>query len=121
MKKKRISYVVLASFMKTTYDSGASFVFLFIFLHLGRAIFYVSYFYNTRAYFTGVTILISLPTGTKIFNWLTTYLGTHLYRRKNIAYASVIPGLLHLERLVMRRPVAYGPDSILLGQSQIKG
>merc|ERR1712224_176522 len=30
---------------------------------------------DTRAYFTGVTILISLPTGTKIFNRLSTYLG----------------------------------------------
>merc|ERR1712060_27936 len=30
---------------------------------------------GTRAYFSGVTILISLPTGTKIFNWLSTYLG----------------------------------------------
>merc|ERR1712054_714650 len=30
---------------------------------------------DTRAYFTGVTILISLQTGTKIFNWLSTYLG----------------------------------------------
>jgi len=30
---------------------------------------------SSRAYFTGVTILISLPTGTKIFNWLSTYLG----------------------------------------------
>merc|ERR1712159_293106 len=30
---------------------------------------------DTRAYLTGVTILISLPTGTKIFNWLSTYLG----------------------------------------------
>ena len=30
---------------------------------------------DTRAYFTGVTILISLPTGTKIFNWLSSYFG----------------------------------------------
>ena len=30
---------------------------------------------NTRGYFTSLTILISLPTGTKIFNWLSTYLG----------------------------------------------
>merc|ERR1719386_391702 len=30
---------------------------------------------DTKAYFTGVTILISLPTGTKIFNWFSTYPG----------------------------------------------
>ena len=30
---------------------------------------------DTRGYFTGITILISLPTSTKILNWLSTYLG----------------------------------------------
>merc|ERR1711870_1077 len=38
---------------------------------------------DTRAYFSGITILISLPTGTKILNWLSTYLGN--------------PPLLHLK------------------------
>merc|ERR1712176_1417674 len=47
---------------------------------------------DTRAYFTGVTILISLPTGTKIFNWLTTYLGNPplLYLKIGSVFFSIL-------------------------------
>merc|ERR1711998_632497 len=45
---------------------------------------------DTRAYFTGVTILISLPTGTKIFNWLSTYLGNPLLFRTSSALFALL-------------------------------
>merc|ERR1712187_291427 len=40
--------------------SGASFVFLFLFLHLARAIFYGSYFYNPNTWFSGILLLFFL-------------------------------------------------------------
>merc|ERR1712146_137649 len=42
------------------HSSGASFVFLFLFLHLGRAIFYGSYFYNPNNWFSGILLLFFL-------------------------------------------------------------
>merc|ERR1712226_1761160 len=49
----------------------------------GHHMFTVGLETDTRAYFTGVTIFISLPTGTKIFNWFSSYFGN--------------PPLLHLK------------------------
>merc|ERR1711865_1136924 len=45
---------------------------------------------DTRAYFTGVTILMGLPTGTKIFNWLSTYLGNPLLFRTSSALFALL-------------------------------
>merc|ERR1719215_1659891 len=42
------------------HSSGASFVFLFLLLHLGRAIFYGSYFYNPNIWFSGILLLFFL-------------------------------------------------------------
>merc|ERR1712008_298124 len=42
------------------HSSGASFVLLFQFLHLGRAIFYGSYFYNPNTFFSGIVLLFFL-------------------------------------------------------------
>merc|ERR1711988_774573 len=67
---------------------------------------------DTRAYFTGVTILISLPTGTKIFNWLSSYLGN--------------PPLLHLRTssalfalLFLLMFTSGGSTGVILGNASV--
>merc|ERR1712228_657568 len=44
----------------------------------GHHIYTLSLEADTRAYFTAVTMMISLPTGTKVFNWFCTVLGNSL-------------------------------------------
>merc|ERR1712137_1252819 len=61
-------------------SSGASFVFLFLFLHLGRAIFYNSYFYNPNLVFWNCSSL--LLNGYSIYGlcvtfWTNEFLGSY--------------------------------------------
>ena len=46
--------------LRYLHSSGASFVFLFLFLHLGRAISYGSYFYNPNTWFSGIILFFFL-------------------------------------------------------------
>merc|ERR1711933_418049 len=62
------------------HSSGASFVFLFLFLHLGRAMSYGSYFYNPNTWFSNC----SLPflNGYSIYGlcltfWTNEFLGSY--------------------------------------------
>merc|ERR1712050_639876 len=55
-----IREVYYGSCLRYLHSSGASFVFLFLFLHLGRAIFYGSYFYNPNTWFSGIILLFFL-------------------------------------------------------------
>merc|ERR1711976_1007494 len=47
-------------FLRYFHSSGASFVFLFLFLHLGRAMFHGSYFYNPNTWFSGILVFFFL-------------------------------------------------------------
>merc|ERR1739836_109580 len=46
--------------LRYLHSSGASFVFIFLFLHLGRAISYGSYFYNPNTWFSGILLFFFL-------------------------------------------------------------
>ena len=64
------------------------------------------------SYFTGITILISLPTGTKIFNWLSTYLGNLL-----LLYFKISSALFNILFLLMF--TIGGSTGIILGNAAI--
>merc|ERR1712066_66862 len=65
---------------------------------------------DTRAYFTGVTILISLPTGTKIFNWLSTYLGNLPFYKSTSAFFALLFLLMF---------TAGGSTGVILGNAAV--
>merc|ERR1712050_462773 len=69
---------------------------------------------DTRAYFTGVTILISLRTGTKIFNWLSTYLGSNLSRYYSTTSTSNLFALLFLLMFTIG-----GSTGVILGNAGV--
>merc|ERR1712224_1184891 len=60
----------------------------------------------------GVTILISLPTGTKIFNWLSTYLGN--LSLLHLKTSSALFGLLFLLMFTIG-----GSTGVILGSAAV--
>jgi ubiquinol-cytochrome c reductase cytochrome b subunit len=48
--------------LRYLHSCGASFVFFFLFLHLGRALVYGSYFYNFNTWFSGILLFFFLMT-----------------------------------------------------------
>jgi len=64
---------------------------------------------DTRSYYTGITIMISLPTGTKLMNWIYTITGT-------ITRNSCIPGYLYGTCIVGMFTVG-GSTGIVLGNA----
>merc|ERR1711990_346715 len=67
---------------------------------------------DTRAYFTGDTVVISLPTGTKIFNWLSTYLGNP--KLLQLKTSSALFGLLFLLMFTIG-----GSTGVILGNAAV--
>merc|ERR1712098_891171 len=69
---------------------------------------------DTRAYFSGVTILISLPTGTKIFNWLSTYLGSGVLSLQSMRNSAAYFALVFLLMFTIG-----GATGVILGNAAV--
>jgi len=68
---------------------------------------------DTRAYFTANTLIISLPTGSKMFNWLCTYLscyGSFLHVKSSV----ILFVIIFIEMFIIG-----GSTGVILGSSSI--
>ena len=46
--------------LRYIHSNGASFVFIVLFIHIGRGLYYGSYYYNSNSWFSGIIIFIIL-------------------------------------------------------------
>merc|ERR1711976_1097512 len=66
---------------------------------------------DTRAYFMSVTMIISIPTGSKIFNWLSTYLGS------NAMFSMISTSAIFFVPIFLMMFTIGGSTGIILGSS----
>lgn len=66
---------------------------------------------DSRAYFMSSTMLISLPTASKMFNWIRTYLNTYLMVVKNLS-------IIYIKMFLIMFTLG-GSSGIILGNNVI--
>merc|ERR1712178_521354 len=59
--------------LRYVHSSGASFVFMVLFIHIARGIYYGSYFYNPNTWFSGIVLLLLLM-GTAFMGFIFVHL-----------------------------------------------
>merc|ERR1711933_290642 len=76
--------------LRYLHSSGASFVFLFLFLHLGRAMFYASYFYLVNTWFSGILLNGYSIYGLCLTFWTNEFLGSNSNYKFIISFPSLV-------------------------------
>jgi len=72
---------------------------------------------DSRAYFMSTTMLISLPTGSKMFNWLCTYLNT-FHVISNVSINSTIIIIIYMKMFLIMFTLG-GSSGLILGNNVI--
>lgn len=68
---------------------------------------------DTRAYFMSVTMIISIPTGTKVFNWFSTYIGS------NAIFSMITTSVVFFVIIFLIMFTIGGSTGIILGSTVI--